>query len=181
MQQTRKKMIAIAVPTMADTDWNFVQALRQEGDAKGYQTLVPHFTIFTTVSNVSQHTFSQLLTQHFSTYKKFSFALRTALFMPPLNNHKSWYAFLVPDEGFSQLSLLHRELTQSDLRCELAETFPYIPHITVGSFADKAHCIQFVNKINDRAFSLLGCIDKIILAESIDNTVHVFDEIKLIG
>ena len=109
------------------------------------------------------------------------FVIRMAIFMPPLVNHQSWYAFLVPDEGFSDLTKLYNKAHQGELRSQMRYDFPYIPHITIGSFNEKERCIAAVKEINKQEIEIKGTIKKVALSEVIDAKVLSFSEIDLLS
>jgi hypothetical protein len=48
------------------------------------------------------------------------------------------YVFLVPDEGYSGISLLHDRLYTGLLKPFLRLDVPFIPHITIGTLKDQS-------------------------------------------
>lgn len=173
-----KKTVALAIPTMKSKDWNFIQSLRKQYDTNGYTLLEPHFTIFSrnTLFSAKIH---QHLKQILKNQKKFTCNLRSALFMPPLHEHTSWYTFLIPDEGFSKFCHLHHRIDSAMAKNILTKKFPFIPHMTVGSFNKKSSCIKLVNHINQQNINLLVHIKKIHLIEITNNVAQIAEEIQL--
>ncbi len=169
---------AVVFPSMKKSEIAFLQNIREKNDLKGYTTIGPHFTIFSPTEKFTKHEFTTFFRKNLRGQKKISFNIHTAIFMPPLVNHKSWYVFLVPDKGFSGLCKLNRLAYQNNLRSELDENFPFIPHITVGSSNDKINSIQLVNKINELGIRLSGEISRVSLVEIVNNEAKIFDEIQ---
>lgn len=48
------------------------------------------------------------------------------------------YVFLVPDEGYAAISILHDRLYTGPLAEHLRLDIPYVPHITVATLRDRA-------------------------------------------
>lgn len=180
-QANFKKTAVVAIPTMSDNDWNFLQSLRKKYDAKGYAFIEPHFTLLATNNQFSKQTLDKYLDADSIREKAFHFSIRTAIFMPPLFEHKSWYVFLIPDRGFSELSILHRSICKAGLQLEFYKKFPFIPHVTVGSFKNQADCLQVADDINKHTFELFGSIERISLLEENDGCAQIFKQIMLPG
>lgn len=174
-----RKLLVFALPNMLDANKHSLQNVYEKSKPPGNVIIGPHFTLLTITDNFSKNELSELLRSNLQGQNEISFCLRTALFMPPINQYESWYAFLIPDEGFSELCKLHRQIHKGKLRSALDLNFPFIPHITVGSFADKDSCVQLVNEINALPVEIFGSIETLTLVEVVNNQSHVFDEIKL--
>jgi 2'-5' RNA ligase len=171
--------MALAIPTLQESDWQYVQSLRERYDPQGYAFVVPHFTLLSLPNRFSKAGVIEILRARLARQVKIPFCVRTAIFMPPTRHHLSWYAFLIPDEGFSGLAKLHHRLYEGPLRMELDESFPFVPHLTVGKFVNQTECLQLVNVINKAPLELSGWITKILLIEAQDNNARVLTEIKL--
>lgn len=173
------KSMIIAIPNMEMSDWDFLQSLRKTYDPKGYAFLQPHFTLLASSKYISKQDFNQLIKANLNTQSKIDFIIRTAIFMPPLNQHKSWYTFLLPEEGFNALVKLQRQIVNTGLYNYLDTNFPFIPHITVGSSQEKTICLESVNNLNNQKIAITGCIEKIHLIETNNNSTQILDEILL--
>jgi 2'-5' RNA ligase len=178
-QANLEKTAVVAIPTMNNKDWDFLQSLRKKYDTKGYAFIEPHFTLLTNNNQFSKQILNKHLHDNFIQQKKIHFALRTAIFMPPLFEHTSWYVFLIPDQGFSELSALHHHICKTGLQLAFYKKFPFIPHITIGSFQQQEDCLQLVETINKNSFALSGCIEKISLIETSNNSAEIFKQILL--
>ncbi len=69
------------------------------------------------------------------------------------------YVYLVPDEGFGAISLLHDRLhggpTASGLRLDLEFT----PHIEIGRLADRKTAKRLCDRLNAEGVSIAGSLD----------------------
>jgi len=175
------KWMAFAFPKIGPAQFDLLQSIRKIHDPKGYSAIAPHCTLLSTTLNHSKEEFRRIVIRNLVGRKKFQFAMRTALVMPPLMGHTSWYAFLIPDEGFSDLSDLNRRICRNELQSESNRRFPFLPHITLGSFDQKESCCQIVNEINRKGIEVSGNIDSVSLGEAVGHGVDIFDEIRLRG
>jgi hypothetical protein len=177
-QHSTKRMV-VAMPTMNDNELQFLQTLRKMHDPKGHAVLGPHFTLFPLHDKFSRDELKTALETNLRHQMKINVCMRLAMFMPPLYQHKSWYAFLIPDEGFSCLSRLHQLVYSGKLHSALDKKFPFIPHITIGSFGNKEDCLQLVGQFNAIRIQLSGYIEKLLFIETCNDKLIVFDELHL--
>jgi 2'-5' RNA ligase len=178
-QSSLKKMAVVAIPTMRNADWNFLQSLRKKHDAKGHAFIEPHFTLLSITKQFSKQELGEILRTILMEIKKFHFFIRTAVLMPPLYEHKSWYAFLVPDQGFREFTNLHDKICTAQLHNKQDKNLSFTPHITVGAFQHKVDCLQLVDEINATKLELPGHIKKIVLIEEVNSSAYIFDRILL--
>jgi 2'-5' RNA ligase len=174
-----RKILAVAIPNMVEADQHFLQSLRRIHDPVGRQFIATHFTIYSVNDPVDSAESIMIWRDRLSTKKKIPFFLRTALAMPPLQHHKSWYAMLLPEEGFNAISKLQQCFQTAEWQNQQDQALPFIPHITVGSFNYRADCLALVNELNATALALSGIIEKITVIEIVNNAVQTLAEITL--
>jgi hypothetical protein len=75
------------------------------------------------------------------------------------------YVFLVPDEGYSQLSLLHDRLYTGVLAPHLRLDLPFIPHITIGTLSDRHLAKKLCDALNAQRLSIVGSVDALTVGE----------------
>ena len=80
------------------------------------------------------------------------------------DNSDDYYIFLVPDEGFSSISLLHDALYSGFMRPHLRLDLPYIPHIGIATNKDKEHLYQLARGWNRQALVIRGTINSLTLS-----------------
>ena len=73
--------------------------------------------------------------------------------------------FLVPDEGFSELALLHDALYTGVLASKLTLEIPYVPHIGIATLEDPTRCKELADALNGQGLNIAGTIDEISVVE----------------
>ena len=76
----------------------------------------------------------------------------------------SAYVFLVPDEGYSDLSRLHDHLYRGVLAEHLRLDVPFIPHITMGACSDHWLAKRLCDDLNDHGLEVGGLVDTLTVA-----------------
>ena len=76
-----------------------------------------------------------------------------------------YYVFLVPDEGFSELALLHDSLYTNLLVTKLRLDIPYVPHIGIATLKDPQRCKELADELNGRRLRIGGRVDEISVVE----------------
>ena len=74
------------------------------------------------------------------------------------------YVFLVPDEGFSALSLLHDRLYTELLASKLRLDLEFNPHITIATLEDRALAKSLCDRLNGDGLSIAGSVDSLTVA-----------------
>ena len=81
------------------------------------------------------------------------------------------YAFLVPDEGYSDLSRLHDDLHGDPLAASLRRDVPFVPHITIGSCADPGAVRGWCRELNRGRIEVAGIVSALTVATLETNAV----------
>lgn len=68
------------------------------------------------------------------------------------------YVFLVPDEGYARLSLLHDALYTGPLQPFLRLDLPYVPHLTIGRSRDRHEAKAWCDGLNARGVRIAGAL-----------------------
>jgi len=66
------------------------------------------------------------------------------------------YVFLVPDQGYAEVSLLHDRLYTGVLQPYLRLDLPYIPHITIGTLKSRADAKALCDELNSKRLHIDG-------------------------
>ncbi len=93
----------------------------------------------------------------------------------------SAYVFLVPDEGYAGISLLHDGLYTGLLQPFLRLEVPFIPHITIGTLKDRAATKALCDELNREGVLVEGTVRTLTVGaleeEKIKNlSAHVLGE-----
>ncbi len=98
----------IAYPELADNDFQLIQSLRKDHNSL-YSLMPPHFTLVFSVKEVSFDNFSNEIRKQVNGIARIKFSLRCAVINK--DAFSAYYdAFLVPDEGHSQIVKLQSKL-----------------------------------------------------------------------
>ena len=68
------------------------------------------------------------------------------------------YVFLVPDEGYSGISLLHDRLYTGVLQPFLKLDVPFVPHITIGTMKNRVAAKALCDKLNRHGVRIEGSL-----------------------
>jgi 2'-5' RNA ligase len=77
----------------------------------------------------------------------------------------NYYVFLVPDEGFSDLALLHDALYTRVLVPHLRLDLPYVPHVGIATLKDSRRCKELADELNAKRLRIGGRVDEISVVE----------------
>ena len=69
------------------------------------------------------------------------------------------YVFLVPDEGYSSISLLHDALYTGLLADHLRLDVAYVPHITIGTLEEGRIAKRLCDELNEQGVDIRGRLD----------------------
>ena len=157
--------MALAVvnyPTLSDDDFAWIQSVRREHDLLFYDVVDPHFTLVFPTEAISEETLSDHVRRHARAAAAFDFVFRCAI----LGDPDFWdhaHAFLVPDEGFSDVVRLHDRLYTGPLASELRLDLPFIPHVGFASVPTPEACKAVVDRVNAEPFEIRGRVDALDL------------------
>ena len=153
--------MALAVvnyPTLADADLAWIQSVRQKHDPLYFNVVDPHFTLVFPTDGVPAQTLIDHVRQHVRESFAFEVVLRCAILGDPdFQDHA--HAFLVPDEGFSEVVRLHDRLYTGPLESELRLDLPFVPHVGIANTPRPEQCKTIVDQLNAEAFEVRGRVE----------------------
>lgn len=88
---------------------------------------------------------------------------------------------LVPDEGYAALTRLHAVLHRGPFAPLRRLDLPFVPHVTVGSAADRALALGWADALNARPLQLAGRIEALAVAQWQDGVLAVLARWPLCG
>jgi 2'-5' RNA ligase len=153
-------LYTLAYPTLSAQDRAFVDRFRNEHDVRYRDVVAPHFTLVFACSALPEVEYLQHVASVASHSPVIRFSCRYAM-LGADDQSETAYVFLVPDEGYSGLSLLHDRLYGGLLRPHLRLDIPYIPHITVGTLSDRHRAKQLCDELNRKGFHINGSIESV--------------------
>ena len=121
-------LYTLCYPHLSQQDQAFIDHFRQQHDLPKKDLVKPHFTLVFGIFDLSKEQYREHVYQQALSQKQIQFICRyTMLIKEPVAD--DYLIFLVPDEGYSHISLLHDRLYQGLFSPYLRLDLPYIPHI----------------------------------------------------
>lgn len=170
--------LVVAFPEWEKEELERIQRFRAQHDALYFQVVDPHFTLIFPVSGYTEEAFVAAIKERVHGLTQIPFVLRSAI----LNKDafKPYYhAFLVPEEGYSDIVKMHDQLYGGKLAGEWRTDIDYIPHIGVGNAGDELRCKEMVEAWNVEAFAIAGRIRQLTLLKYEANVLTRLVELEL--
>lgn len=170
--------LVLAYPDIKGSDYELVQNYRKNNDELFYTVVEPHFTIIFPVFDFSESLFIKEIIEKSKDVEKIKFVIRCATINKDAFN-EYFHAFLVPDEGYSNIVKLHDKLYSGILKENLRLDLDFVPHIGIGNSKDKYLCKQMVNEWNNKEFAISGSISRLTIVNYENDIVTKLKEIEL--
>lgn len=169
----------VAYPNMSDEHYQWIEGIRHKHPELDYTPLDPHFTlVFPLTGTINQESLVQHIDHLIQQATPISFTIRCAIPVPEIDKY---YAFLVPDEGFSRLVRLHDALYTDILSEHLNLDMPYVPHITIGH-SDNAQIVKQISmSINRQNIDISGIVDMLALMDNKNGKWNCVQDFALTG
>jgi hypothetical protein len=171
------KLHVIAYPELGDTDLQKIQACRKDND-RLYKDIAPHFTFVFAVQDFSESDFVAEVKKQLTGTKAFSFTIRCAAINKD-SFSDYYFAFLVPDEGYSNMVKLHDRLYDDRLFHHRRLDIDYIPHIEIANAPDKMQIKSIVDEWNSIDLEIKGCVSEIEIVNYENRVLTTIEKIKL--
>jgi hypothetical protein len=153
--------MALAVlnyPTLSRDDFEWIQSVRRRHDSLYFNIVDPHFALVFPTNGVSQRTLIEHVRRHVGASVAFEIVFRCAILGDP-DFQEHAHAFLVPDEGFSDVVRLHDRLYTGPLAGELRLDLPFIPHVGIANTSRPEQCKAIVDQLNAEEFEIRGRVE----------------------
>ena len=172
-----KRILLLCYPELSDEDSKFIDEFRAEYDKKYVSVIRPHFTVFFPIADLDIEDFTNHVKSSIKGFQPFDFTCHYA----SLNNDDScddWYVFLIPDEGNSNIHLLHDRIYTGEYKKYHRLGLGYIPHIGIGTDTDVMKMKRQCEELNQKGLSISGRISEIVIAAYDGSTVNDLKTIK---
>lgn len=150
-------LLCLAYPRLAEADAQLIDGFRREHDRKYVDVVGAHWTMIFpgSTDRIAQADLSNHIQGVAQCSNTLDFTCRYALVH---NDHESddYYIFLVPDEGFSRISLLHDRLYSGLMHPRLRLDIPYVPHIGIATSKDREALHELATKWNRGSHVIAG-------------------------
>ena len=170
--------VLITYPQLSKEDSELIDSYRKVNDELFYNVVDPHFTLVFPVFDKEQEDFIAEIKAKATGLKKFSFTVRCATINKD-SFSDYFHAFLVPDEGFSNIVKMHDRFYSGKLINNLRLDIDFIPHIGIGNSKDKLLCKKMVDEWNEKEFAISGIIAALIIVKYEDGIVTPLEKIEL--
>lgn len=136
----------------------FIDEYRREHDIPFRDVVAPHFTMVFGCADVPESAYRDHIRAVARSQRVIRFICRYAMLANDDSNG-NYYVFLVPDEGYSQVSKLHDQLYRGILAPYLRLNIPYVPHIGIATIADAPRIKALCDELNATGVSISGEIN----------------------
>ena len=170
--------LVVAYPELKKKDYSWIQELRSKYDILYYDIINPHFTFIFPVFYLDKKELISEVKEKSRGLNIINFSLRCAIINKDSFNDY-WHIFLVPDEGYSDITKAHDKFYSGKLKDELFLAIPYIPHIGIGNSTNANDCKILVDELNERNFEIKGKIKNLSIISIIEKKVEDIETIEL--
>ena len=175
--------MALAVlnyPTFFDDDFDWIQSVRQEHDRLYYDVVDPHVSLVFPLDGVKPSTLIEHVREQARSSAPFKVVFRCAILGDPdFEDHA--HAFLVPDEGFSDIVRLHDRLYTGPLADFLRLDLPFLPHVGIANTPQPEECREIVDELNAENFEIRGRVEGLDVVEYEGNSVQTIEHVPITG
>jgi 2'-5' RNA ligase len=156
------KAFTLAYPSVSETHSEFMEDIRRQHDGQ-YELVKAHFTLLFGHSDIEERMYLDHVREVAELARTTAFVCRYAM-LGADNAADRAYVYLVPDEGYSGISLLHDALYRQVMAPLLRLDIPYVPHITLGSSTDRKAMKALCDRLNETNLSIHGSLNALTVA-----------------
>jgi hypothetical protein len=153
-------LYTLAFPSLSASDAAFIEGFRADHQAGQGALVAAHFTMVFGCSTVPRDEYMQHVESIAGASRPVRFTCRYAM-LGADDEDATAYVFLVPNEGFAELSLLHDRLYTGVLSTHLRLDIPFIPHITIGMLAERQAAKSLCDALNRRHVNIDGSVESL--------------------
>ena len=158
-----RQLYTLAYPILSETDRDLIETFRRNHDFPYKDVVSAHFTLVFGLASIPVDDYTKHVRSIASVTSEISFVSRYAM-LGVDDVTDQGYVFLVPDQGYSDFSLLHDSLYTGILEQSLRLDIPFIPHITIGTLPSTAEAKALCDEWNSKAVTIQGRIDRLTVA-----------------
>jgi 2'-5' RNA ligase len=155
-----RTLYTLAYPRWSEIDSQFIEQFRAANDLRSCDVVAAHFTLVFPCGAVGEPQYTEHVQAVAREQPAIPFVCRYTMLGTDAQDSTA-YVFLVPDEGFSDLSLLHDRLYRGVLEPHLRLDIPYIPHITIGTVAERKQAKRLCDQLNERGIYIAGRVERL--------------------
>lgn len=173
-------LYTLGFPQLAPADRRMIEDFRKAHDPPYRDVVQAHVTLVFGIEDVDPAAYIAHIRAVTQTANPIDFVCRYAMLG---SDHASddAYVFLVPDEGFSAISLLHDRLYTGLLAPKLRLDLPFIPHITLGTLADRQATKALCDGLNEKGVHVAGRLTDLSVCALRDGKIAKLEKLGLLG
>jgi 2'-5' RNA ligase len=152
-----RTLYTLAYPSISAADSEFISSIRAVHDLQFKSIVEPHFTMVFGINSVPEAEYKAHVHSVAQQSSPVSFVCRYAM-LGADDQDETGYVYLVPDEGYSSLSVLHDRLYSGPLESCLRLDREYVPHITIGRLSDRGAAKALCTRLNARGVHVQGAV-----------------------
>ncbi len=150
-------LYTVSYPDVSPEATHFMETFRREHDLLYRDVVAAHFTMVFGCKTVELPDYTEHIAAVASQSKPIHFSCKYAM-LGTDDFDDTAYVFLVPDEGYSGISLLHDRLYTGLLTPSLRLDVPFIPHITIGTLKDRSAAKALCDQLNQSGVHVKGSL-----------------------
>jgi 2'-5' RNA ligase len=154
------RLFTVSYPVVSPESSALISRFRERHDARQHQVVDAHFTLVFGCDAVPLPEYTAHVAEVAAASRAITFSCRYAM-LGADDESETAYVYLVPDEGYAEVSLLHDRLYTGPLRTHLRLGLPYIPHITIGTLDNRGHAKALCDELNQRSVCIEGCLQSL--------------------
>lgn len=171
------RLYVVAYPELEQADYKQIDDSRREYD-RLYGMIDAHITLVFLVDDMTPEDFVAEVKKQAAGAKAFDITLRACTInKDSFSEH--YFAFLVPDEGNSNIIKLHDKLYSGKLAHHHRMDIDYIPHILIATSLDKTVIMNIVNEWNAKDFEFKGRIKALDIIRFENGVTTLLDRVVL--
>jgi hypothetical protein len=170
-----KTLFTLAYPVISIQDNQWIEVFRSEHDPQS-GLVEAHFTLVYGCKTLDPASYAAHIESVGRDMAPIRFVCRYAMLGSERDRAP---IFLVPDEGFGELSRLHDALYTGPLADHLRLDIPFVPHITIGASNDRQVAKNLCDRLNARGLAIEGTVDSLTVASLESHKVRTLKSFDL--
>ena len=150
-------LYTVSYPDVAPESLSFMERFRQLHDLPYRDVVAAHFTMVFSCRTIAMADYTKHIATVASQSDPVRFSCKYAM-LGADDFDDTAYVFLVPDEGYSGISLLHDRLYSGLLQPFLKLEVPFVPHITIGTLKDRSAAKVLCDQLNRTGVHIEGTL-----------------------
>lgn len=168
-------LYTVSYPEVAPEALSFMERFRHEHDLRYRDVVAAHFTMVFGCKSIELPDYTKHVAAVARQSEPIRFSCRYAM-LGADDFDDSAYVFLVPDEGYSGISLLHDRLYTGLLQPFLRLDVPFIPHITIGTLKDRSAAKALCDELNRGGVCIEGSLRALTIGALEDGKLNNLSE-----